>query len=44
MGKTNLKKNRCPECGSTLTYVRLRDGEHVCRACGATWPVENKKK
>jgi ribosomal protein L37AE/L43A len=28
---------RCPSCGSTNTYYRVRKGEYVCRRCGATW-------
>jgi len=28
---------RCPSCGSSNVYYRVRKGEYVCRRCGATW-------
>lgn len=33
-------KNRCPICNSTLTYLRTKISEFICRKCGATWPRE----
>lgn len=26
--------NRCSKCDSTLTYLRIRNKERVCRSCG----------
>lgn len=33
---------RCPECSSTLLYIRLRANVSVCRRCGHVWPIEPK--
>lgn len=45
MGKTiKENKNRCPECDSTMTYLRLKTDEHICRKCGFSWPIKKKKK
>lgn len=28
------KRRRCPNCNSTLIYIRINSGEIVCRQCG----------
>lgn len=32
--KNEPEKIRCKACGSTLNYVRIKDGKRVCRRCG----------
>jgi len=32
-------KNRCPICNSTLTYLRTKSSQFICRKCGHTWPL-----
>lgn len=31
--KDVVQGRRCPACGSTLTYMRVKTAELVCRAC-----------
>jgi len=33
-----MVKQRCKECNSTLTYLRIKSGERVCRDCGFIEP------
>jgi ribosomal protein L37AE/L43A len=28
------QKHRCKKCNSTFGYLRIKDGEFVCRSCG----------
>ena len=37
-----LDKPRCPKCGYTLIYVRLKTNELVCRKCGYVEKLEDK--
>jgi len=36
-------KRSCPECHSTLIYVRIKTGEMVCRSCGLIKKIEDRK-
>lgn len=41
-----LKKRderRCSNCGSLLTYVRVKDKEKVCRSCGYIEKLDKKE-
>lgn len=38
------KTNKCKECGSGQTYVRLETQDRVCRSCGAITPLKTKAK
>lgn len=42
MGKP--KNNKCTECGSGQTYVRLETQDRVCRSCGAITLLKSKDK
>lgn len=37
-------KNKCSECDSSQTYVRLETQDRVCRSCGAITPLKPKAK
>ena len=28
---------KCPKCGSSFVYYRVRKKEWICRRCGHTW-------
>ena len=30
----DIDSQRCSGCGSTMTYVRIKDNTRVCRSCG----------
>lgn len=32
--KLRVNNKRCKNCGSSLTYVRIKNKEVVCRNCG----------
>jgi len=32
--KEEIKKDRCPQCNSLLTYIRVSSRELICRTCG----------
>lgn len=34
----NKSINRCINCNSTLTYLRMKSNTFTCRKCGAIWP------
>lgn len=34
MNKEKIKMGRCDNCQSTITYLRIKSGERVCRNCG----------
>ena len=36
-GHGETKTARCPECGSVMTYFRLKTKYYVCRSCGNEW-------
>jgi len=38
------EKSRCKECNSTLTYIRFRTMERVCRSCGFVEKLKDKDK
>ena len=38
------KEEYCPECESTMTYVRIKKQELVCRNCGHIAKLEDKKE
>ena len=38
------KGNRCSKCGSTLTYIKLKSKERVCRQCGFIRVVKGEIK
>lgn len=40
----NSNKLRCKKCNSTMTYIRLRTGELICRTCGNIEKLEVKKE
>jgi len=37
------EKKRCKKCGSSFTYVRIKDDELVCRNCGHIEKLEDKE-
>jgi len=39
-----VEKNRCEKCGKTLTYIRIKTKELVCRNCGHIKKIEDVKK
>lgn len=34
------EKIKCKNCGSNLTYIRVKAKERVCRKCGFTEKIE----
>lgn len=32
--ESDLMENKCKKCGSSLTYIRFKAKERVCRYCG----------
>jgi acetyl-CoA carboxylase beta subunit len=38
------KYPKCVSCGSAMTYLRIKDNERVCRACGHIDKIEIKKE
>jgi len=34
------KKKRCPKCGSTQCYFRIKTGDMVCRDCLSVTPIK----
>ena len=39
-----MSKNKCRQCGSGQTYVRIETQQRVCRICGAIKPLKTRKK
>jgi len=33
------EETRCSECKSTMTYIRIKTNERVCRDCGKIIPL-----
>ena len=40
--KKHLNKPRCKKCNSTMTYIRLKTKQIVCRDCGNISKQEGK--
>jgi len=38
------KRRRCIKCGSTLSYIRIKTHERVCRNCGHIELIEVEKE
>lgn len=39
-----IKGKQCSECGSTQTYLRLKEGTRFCRNCGHTEKIKIEVK
>ena len=39
-----LDEPRCPNCGSTLVYIRLKRNEQICRKCGYIKDLNNSEE
>jgi ribosomal protein L37AE/L43A len=35
--RNQMTKPKCPECGSSQIYYRLKAQEQQCRVCGHSW-------
>lgn len=44
MAEKPSNRQRCPKCGSTLVYVRVKSKELVCRSCLTITPLEEVDK
>lgn len=42
--KEDIKSVRCEVCGSTVTYLRIKTMQRVCRNCGNVAPVKIEVK
>ena len=38
------ERRRCNKCSSTLTYLRIKDKEVVCRHCGNIEKIKDEEK
>ena len=39
-----MDTERCSKCNSTMTYVRIKTNERVCRSCGKTVSININEK
>ena len=44
MGTAHRDDTRCYVCESTMTYIRLKTKERVCRICGHVGKIKNEKR
>ncbi len=38
-----LTKNRCPKCGGTQVYFRVKTDDFMCRSCGEPFTKEGSE-
>ena len=39
--KEEVEKQKCSQCGSGQTYIRIKEGTRVCRNCGNVDQIKN---
>jgi len=41
--KREVETKKCSKCGSSQTYIRIKEGSRVCRSCGNIDPIEDQE-